>query len=55
MKTRESADFIADRAKDVTEKTGGLMDRGRELLQQQRDHLAAALEAGKQAYCEQKD
>ncbi len=55
MKTRESADFIANRAKEVSEKTGGMVDRGKELLQQQRDQLAAALEAGKQAYREEKD
>ena len=41
QKTREGADFIASRTKDVTEKTGGLIDRGKELLQQQRDQLAA--------------
>ncbi len=55
MKTRDSADFIANRTKDMSEKTGGLIDRGKELLQQQRDQLAAALEAGKQAYREEKD
>jgi gas vesicle protein len=55
MKTREGADFIANRAKEVSEKTGSLVDRGKELLQQQRDQLAAALEAGKQAYREEKD
>jgi gas vesicle protein len=54
-KTREGAEFIANRAKDVTEKTGGLIDRGKEVLQQQRDQLSAALEAGKQAYREEKD
>jgi gas vesicle protein len=55
LKTREGADFISNRAKDVTDKTGGLIDRGKELLQQQRDQLAAALEAGKQAYREEKE
>ncbi len=55
MKTREGADYIASRTKDITEKTGGMIDRGKELLQQQRDQLAAALEAGKQAYREEKD
>lgn len=54
-KTRESADFVANRAKDMTEKSSGLIDRGKELLQQQRDQLSAALEAGKQAYREEKD
>jgi gas vesicle protein len=55
MKSREGADFIASRTQDVSEKTSGLIDRGKELLQQQRDQLAAALEAGKQAYREEKD
>jgi gas vesicle protein len=55
MKTREGADYIASRSKDFSEKTGGMIDRGKELLQQQRDQLAAALEAGKQAYREEKD
>jgi gas vesicle protein len=55
MKTREGADFITNRTKDVSEKTSGLIDRGKELLQQQRDQLAAALEAGKQAYRDEKD
>ena len=54
-KTREGADFIANRTKDMSEKTSGLIDRGKELLQQQRDQLSAALEAGKQAYREEKD
>ncbi len=55
MKTREGADYIANRTKDVSDKTTGLLDRGKELLQQQRDQLAAALEAGKQAYRDEKD
>jgi gas vesicle protein len=55
QKTREGADYLANRTKDMSEKTGGLFDRGKELLQQQRDQLAAALEAGKQAYREEKD
>ena len=55
MKTREGADYISSRTKDVSDKTTGLLDRGKELLQQQRDQLAAALEAGKQAYKDEKD
>ena len=55
MKTREGADYISNRTKDVKDKTGGLIDRGKEVLQQQRDQLSAALEAGKQAYKEEKD
>jgi gas vesicle protein len=54
-KTREGAEFVTGRAKDVTDRATGLIDRGKELLQQQRDQLAAALEAGKQAYRDDKD
>jgi gas vesicle protein len=54
-KTRESADYIANRTKEVSDKTTGMIDRGKEVLQQQRDQLAAALEAGKQAYRDEKD
>jgi gas vesicle protein len=54
-KTREGADFISNRTKDISEKGASLIDRGKELLQQQRDQLSAALEAGKQAYREEKD
>ena len=54
-KTREGTDYLASRTKDVSDKATGLIDRGKELLQQQRDQLAAALEAGKQAYRDEKD
>ena len=54
-KARESADFVASRAKSAANKTSEYVDRGKELLQQQRDQLSAALEAGKQAYREEKD
>jgi gas vesicle protein len=55
MKARESADFVTTRGKDVADKTSGYIDKGKELLQQQRDQLSAALEAGKQAYREEKE
>jgi gas vesicle protein len=54
-KARESADFVASRSRDVADKTSDYIDKGKELLQQQRDQLAAALEAGKHAYREEKD
>ncbi len=54
-KAREGADVIANRTKTVVGKTTEFVERGKELLQQQRDSLAAALEAGKQAYKEEKD
>ena len=54
-KAREGADLIANRTREVAEKTSSYVDKGKELLQQQRDQLSAALEAGKQAYREEKD
>lgn len=54
-KAREGADVVANRSKVVAAKTSDYMGRGKELLQQQRDQLAAALEAGKQAYKEEKE
>ena len=37
-------------SEEVRESAGDVISRGRETLQQQRDNLSAALEAGKQAY-----
>ena len=54
-KARESADLVANRTKNVAGKTSEYMERGKELLQQQRDQLAAAFEADKQAYREEKE
>ena len=53
-RARESADVISNRTKDVAGKTTEYVDRGKELLQQQRDQISAAIEAGKQAYKEEK-
>jgi gas vesicle protein len=54
-RAREGADFVANRSRDVADKTSNYIDRGKEILQQQRDHLSAALEAGKQAYRDEKE
>jgi gas vesicle protein len=54
-KARESADYVTSRSRDVAEKTASYIDKGKEIVQQQRDQLSAALEAGKQAYREEKD
>ena len=37
------------------DKTTSYIDRGKDVLQQQREQLTAALEAGKQAYREEKE
>ncbi len=54
-KAREGADVIASRTKAVAGKTSEYVERGKEILQQQRDQISAAIEAGKQAYREEKD
>jgi gas vesicle protein len=54
-KTRERADLLANHTRNVAEKASSYVERGKELLQQQRDQLSAAIEAGKQAYNEEKD
>ncbi len=54
-KAREGADLVASRTKSMAGKTSDYVERGKEILQQQRDQLAAALEAGKQAYKEEKE
>ncbi len=54
-KAREGADMVANRTRTVAGRTSDYVERGKELLQQQRDQLSAAFEAGKQAYREEKD
>jgi gas vesicle protein len=54
-KAREGADLVTNRTKSVAGMTSEYVEKGKELLQQQRDQFAAALEAGKQAYKEEKE
>jgi len=54
-RARDGADYLASKSREVTDKTTGYIDRGKEVLHQQRDQLAAAFEAGKQAYKDEKE
>jgi len=54
-KAREGADLLANQTKTVAGRTSEYVERGKEILQQQRDQLSAAIEAGKQAYREERD
>jgi len=54
-KAREGADTISSRGKTVAQKTTEYLDRGKEIVQQQKDSLSAALEAGKKAYRDEKE
>jgi gas vesicle protein len=54
-KAREGADVVTTRAKVVAGKTSEYVERGKEVLQQQRDQISAAIEAGKRAYRDEKE
>ena len=49
-KAVEGRDYLRRRGEEVRESAGEMVSRGREALQGQKEHLSAALEAGKQAY-----
>jgi len=52
---RERADVVTSRTKAAAGKASELVERGKGALQQQREQISAAFEAGKQAYREEKD
>ncbi len=54
-KAREGADVVSTRAKSVAGRTTEVVERGKEVLQHQRDQISAAIEAGKRAYREEKE
>ncbi len=49
-KANESTDYIKKRSGDVKDTATDLVDKGRSLLNRQKDQLNQAVEAGKQAY-----
>ncbi len=49
-KTQEGRDFISDKSREVVERVGETIERGKETIQKQKEQVAAALEAGVQAY-----
>lgn len=51
---RQAADYVGGGARDAQAKATGYVDRGKEVLSKQKEQLAAAIEAGKQAYREEK-
>jgi len=46
----EGRDYLRKRGRELREQATDYMERGKGVLNEQRDHLAAAVEAGKQAY-----
>jgi len=51
-KTNESADYLRRQSGQIRDAAGDLVDRGRTVLNRQKDTLNDAMEAGKQAYRE---
>jgi gas vesicle protein len=51
-KADESREYVRRRSTEVRESASDLIDRSREALAKQKDQLAMAVEAGKQAYRE---
>ena len=51
-KADESKDYLRRRSNELRESAGDAIERGKTAVSRQRDHLAAAVEAGKQAYRE---
>jgi gas vesicle protein len=49
-RAQEGSDFVKQRADDLKSSATDIYDRGRSNIQQQKDNLNAAVEAGKQAY-----
>jgi gas vesicle protein len=52
LRASEGRDYLKRRSGELREQAGHVIDRGRETVQSQREHLSAALEAGRRAYRE---
>ena len=46
----EGREFLSKKGRQIREQATDYIDRGKGAITQQREHLAAAIEAGKQAY-----
>lgn len=49
-KAGEGTDFLKQRSSDLQKQAGEWVDKGKEALGRQRDNIADAVEAGRQAY-----
>jgi gas vesicle protein len=53
-KAEEGRDFVKARTEDLRRQAEGAVEKGKDLVSKQKELLSAALEAGKQAYQEEK-
>jgi gas vesicle protein len=49
-KAEEGRDYLRNRGQELRNQAADYVERGKDVLAEQRDHLTAAVEAGKQAY-----
>jgi gas vesicle protein len=54
QKASEGRDYLTTRGKEYRRQAEGYVDKARDVVSKQKDQLSAALEAGKQAYQEEK-
>jgi len=54
-RSRELGERALEKGKAVAEEAASHVERGREALDKRRDHLSAAVEAGRQTYRDEKD
>jgi len=52
---RELKDQVMARSRELMDEAGGYVERQRETLDRRKERLSAAIEAGRQAYREEKD
>ncbi len=51
-RAEEGSDFVRERARQARDQASGWAERGREVLNQQKEQFRSAYEAGRQAYTE---
>jgi gas vesicle protein len=51
-RAEQGRDYVASRAREARDQASGWVDKGRDVVNQQKDQFRAAYEAGRQAYQE---
>ena len=54
QKAEEGRDFVVTKSEELRKQAEDALEKGKEIVSKQREQLSAALEAGKQAYQEEK-
>jgi gas vesicle protein len=54
QKAEEGRDFVVSKSEEIRKQAEDALEKGKDLVAKQREQLAAAVEAGKQAYQDEK-